>query len=103
MRRSILIDRRLARWIGAVGALTIVATLSVGCFCPCVPVFYDSLGYGIAYVDANCNGVKDPDEAPLAGVCVWTSGWANAPTPSPEECASENLLTDSEGCGEWAW
>ncbi|HUW09309.1 MAG TPA: hypothetical protein VM537_06230 [Anaerolineae bacterium] len=73
-------------------ALALTAVVVSGCF-------VDSYGIGMAYVDANCNGVKDPDEAPLAGVCVWTSGFAGETTPSPEECAKEYLQTDIEGMG----
>jgi hypothetical protein len=62
---------------------------------------YDSYGVGMAWEDTNCNGVKDPGEPPMSGVCVWTSGYADVATPSPEECVSESLQTDSEGFGNW--
>jgi len=77
-------------------ALALTAFVVSGCF-------IDSYGIGMAYVDDNCNGVKDPDEAPLAGVCLWTSEFASEPTPSPEECAREYFQTDSEGMGDWVF
>jgi len=79
-------------------AVVAVASVMTGCL-----VLVDSLGFGTAYVDANCNGVKDPEEMPLAGVYVWTSGDALAPTPSREECDSEDAQTDSEGESAVAW
>lgn len=79
-------------------SLAVLTSVMSGC-----AAYVDSLGFGTAYVDANCNGVKDPGEKPLAGVCVWTSGHAFAPTPSREECDSEEAQTDSEGESAVAW
>lgn len=60
----------------------------------------DAFGLGMAWQDTNCSGVKDPEEMPLAGVCLWTSTYASEPTPSREDCAKEYLQTDSEGRGD---
>jgi hypothetical protein len=63
----------------------------------------DAFGGGVAWEDLNCNGVKEPDEPPLAGVCMWSSTYTSAPTPSAEDCAKEYLHTDSEGMGGAFW
>ena len=76
-------------------ALAVMAFVLSGCG--------DAGGFGMAYLDANCNGVKDAEETPMAGVCVWTSTYASEPTPSREDCANEYLQTDSEGMGDAAF
>jgi hypothetical protein len=72
-------------------ALAVTAFILSGCG--------DAAGGGVAWEDLNCDGVKGPDEPPLAGVCMWASTYASAPTPSGEDCAGEYLHTDSEGMG----
>jgi hypothetical protein len=72
-------------------ALAATASILSGCG--------DAGGFGMAWEDANCDGVRDPQEPPLAGVCVWTSLYASQPTPSQEDCAKEHLQTDSDGWG----
>jgi len=72
-------------------ALAAMASIVSGCG--------DAGGFGMAWEDTNCNGVKDPEEPPLAGVCLWTSTYASQPTPSQDDCAKEHLQTDSEGMG----
>jgi len=78
-------------------ALAVMASMMSGCFVG------DSIGTASAWVDANCNGVRDPEEAPLAGVCNWMSTDASVAAPSPEECADEELQTDSDGIGGWGF
>ena len=78
-------------------ALAVMASMMSGCFVG------DSIGTGTAYVDANCNGVRDPEETPLAGVCVWMSTDASEPTPSREDCANEYVQTDSEEIAGWGF
>jgi hypothetical protein len=95
MSSSIQEDKHLARRLGVVGALILVVTLGVGCPWPFLLV--DAGAEGEAWEDTNCNGVRDSNEAPLAGVCLWASLDAGEPTPSPEECANEHLQTDSKG------
>ena len=77
-------------------ALAVLASIMSGCL-------GDSIGTGTAYVDANCNGVRDPEETPLAGVCNWMSTDASVATPSREDCANEQLQTDSGGIGGWGF
>jgi len=86
----------LPRLVLTILVLAVTASVLSACFA-------DASGGGVAWEDLNCNGVKDPDEPPLAGVCMWTSEFANEPTPSAEECASESFQTDSEGMGGGFW
>lgn len=76
--------------------LSLVACVLAGCM-------GDSGGYGSAWEDTNCDGDRDHGELPLAGVCVWSSTHVNAPTPSPEECTTEQLQTDRDGRSGWAF
>jgi len=78
-------------------ALAAMASMMSGCFVG------DSIGTATAYVDANCNGVRDAEEAPLARVCNWMSTDASVATPSREDCANEELQTDSDGIGGWGF
>lgn len=97
MSSLVPVDKRVARWIGSVSVLTIVATMSVGCFCPCVPVFCDSWPFADAWVDTDCDGHRDRDEEPLPGVCVRSPTWLPDRPPSLEYCARDYSRTDEEG------
>nr|NIN65284.1 hypothetical protein [Anaerolineae bacterium]NIN95478.1 hypothetical protein [Anaerolineae bacterium] len=72
-------------------ALSLVGCLLAGC------IMYDSLVTGIAWEDANCDGVQGSGEPALQGVCVWASTNPAAPGPSILECADEGLQTNAHG------
>ncbi len=75
-------------------ALSLVGCLLAGC------IMYDALVTGIAWEDANCDGVQGSGEAALQGVCVWASTDPAAPGPSTLECADERLQTNAYGRAE---
>ncbi|MGB3906717.1 MAG: hypothetical protein WBB22_17565 [Anaerolineae bacterium] len=88
--------RKLARRLGPREALISVALSLVGCLLAgCI--MYDALVTGIAWEDANCDGVQGSGEAALRGVCVWSSTDPAAPGPSTLECADERLQTNAQG------
>lgn len=88
-----LVSREALIWV----ALSLMGCLLGGCM-----VFVDSLAVGSAWEDANCNGKRDAEEAPLAGVCVWSSRNPRAATPAPEDCNTEDFQTEADGeFGPW--
>lgn len=93
--------RKDARRLASREALIWVALLAIGYLV--AGCMGDSFGYGSAWEDTNCDGDRDHGEAPLAGVCVWSSTHVDAPTPSREECATGHLQTDRDGWGGWAF
>lgn len=90
MSKPALERSRRIHWIGVLGALIIVATLSAGCFC-------DSWPFADAWVDTDCDGHRDRDEEPLPGVCVRSPTWLPEGPPSLEYCAHHFNRTDEEG------
>jgi hypothetical protein len=91
--------RKHARRLASREALISVALSLMGCLLAgCI----DSWAYGIAWEDANCNGVQDSGETALQGVCVWSSWYPAAPTPAPEDCNTEYFQTEADGeFGPW--
>ncbi len=88
--------RKDARRLAPREALISVALSLVGCLLAgCIMV--DALVTGIAWEDANCDGVQGSHEAALQGVCVWSSTDPAAPGPSTLECADERLQTNAQG------
>jgi hypothetical protein len=60
----------------------------------------DGIGTVSAFVDLNADGVRDPSEAPLQGVCILSGYRPNPPGPftDPDPCHLEDYdVTDSEG------
>lgn len=89
--------KRVARCASAVCALTVVAVLGAGCFCPGGTVICDSWPFADAWVDADCDGRRDGDEEGLPGVCVWSTFRPYEAPPSLEYCAHDHSTTDGKG------
>jgi hypothetical protein len=89
--------KRSLRRCTTLGALVLLTGLSVGCLCPCCFISCEAMPFADAWVDADCDGERDYDEAPLQGVCVWAPRRPDGPPWSPEYCTWDNRRTDDEG------
>jgi hypothetical protein len=73
-----------------------------------IPAFFpgplaDSSASVIAWVDANGNGVRDPGEKPLPGVCVYVIPSPSEPAPeqAAEFCKNSDDLWTTDYLGQW--
>lgn len=89
--------KRSLRRCTTLGALLLLTGLSVGCLCPCFPISCDAWPFADVWVDADCDGERDHDEAPLQGVCVWSPRRPDGPPWSPEYCTWRHGQTNDEG------
>lgn len=54
---SLTVQRKwLASRTGTIAALMLIAALTVGCLCPCLPISCDAWLYADAWVDGDCDG-----------------------------------------------
>ena len=80
----------LQRGVLTVLALTILGGSCVGCFC-------DAWPFADAWVDEDCDGLRDENEEPLPGVCIWSPRSPGDPPFDPEYCTWDHGRTDEEG------
>lgn len=54
---SLTVQRKwLASRTGTIAALMLIAALTVGCLCPCLPISCDAWLYADVWVDGGCDG-----------------------------------------------
>lgn len=73
--------------------ISILTTLAIILLSSCS---VDSVVDAYVWADTNCNGLPDPEEPPLSGVCVW---WAYGVDyiPGSQYCTQSINQTDSDG------